>query len=151
MRNLIVLTVCLLLCAFPVSAQFQVNGDAAANPNGFNEFLLTPAQNNSRGSVFNQQAIDLTQNFQLTAELYFGSSEASGDGMAFVLQREGASYLGDAGQGLGYNRLNNTSPSPVPSFIIEFDTYQNISVGDPAADHLAFLSYSNSSHQASTA
>ena len=43
------------------------------------------------------------------------------------------------------------NPGPVPSFIVEFDTYQNgivdcKNVGDPAGDHIAFMSHSNSYH-----
>lgn len=127
---------------------------------------LTNSDYYQRGSLWNNTMVNLNQNFDVYARLYFGTNEAGGDGIAFVLQREGTSYIGNWGAGIGYHRFGGQNscmptdnPGPVQSFIIEFDTYQNDAsapifcqdIGDPAADHVGFMSYSNAYHTSSTA
>ncbi|MFL5742317.1 MAG: lectin-like domain-containing protein [Flavisolibacter sp.] len=154
----------LLLCTC-VNAQYQVNGFASVSTSNPNEFQLVPPDNSHiAGSVFNTSTISLNQNFVLNVQLYFGVNDLDGgDGLAFILQGEGPSYLGNVGAGLGYHRFDGKpdgmpvdNPGPVPSFIVEFDTYQNDyiftqNIGDPAEDHLGFMSRSNAYHTNPTA
>ena len=138
----------LLLSSNTLMAQFTVNGVAAAIAPGPNEFQLTNPVNYSSGSVWNNTLIDLRQNFEICSQLYFGADDAGADGMAFVLQPVGLNALGNVGAGLGYHTIT-------PSFVVEFDTWQNASpgfdLGDPAEDHLGFMSMGNAYHNAPSA
>lgn len=147
------------ILGWSANAQYQLNGAANSSPSpGYpNEFQLIPAVNNSKGSVFKTTQINLNQNFELNVQLYFGTQDnQGGDGIAFVLQNENAGYIGNSGAGIGYHRFNSDIPGPVPSVIVEFDTYQNgfingQDIGDPSQDHLGFMSGSNAYHTNSTA
>ena len=121
-------------------AQFTVNGTAlqqSATP-AATYFQLTPADYYKAGSVFSNTPVNLTQNFEVNARLNFGPADAGADGIAFVLQNSGTTYMGREGAGIGYHRFNGTYPStipadvpgPVPSFIVEFDTWQNDFIGN---------------------
>jgi hypothetical protein len=81
----------------------------------------------------------------LNTQLYFGATDANGaDGLAFVLQNTGTTALGENGGGLGYWKI------PGASFIIEFDTWQNVepwfTVDDPVEDHIGFMSNGDPYH-----
>ncbi|MFL5740673.1 MAG: lectin-like domain-containing protein [Flavisolibacter sp.] len=160
-------TILLFALCIPLwsAAQFSVNSAAvpiSPDQQGATCFQLTPPIFYQKGSVFNNTQINLSQNFETTARLYFGTTDAGGDGIAFVFQNEGTGYIGNYGAGIGYHRFNGETPlmpvdvpGPVPSFIIEFDTYQNggidgQDVADPAGDHIGFMSMSNAYHSSST-
>lgn len=140
----------------PVCA-FITNG-TASQTGGAQCYQLTPAVFHKAGSVFSNTPIDLTKSFEINATMNFGSNNAGGDGIAFVLQSEGPNYLGNYGAGIGYHRFDGIfgcapadNPGPVNSFIVEFDTYQNgiincENIGDPKADHIGFMSHSNAYH-----
>lgn len=164
MRNLYPFLMVLLFAGVS-HAQYAVNGTAfqQSSTSAATYFQLTPGDFYKRGSVFSNTPVNLTQDFEVNAKLYFGTADAGADGIAFVLQNSGTTYLGREGAGIGYHRFNGTHPSdipadvpgPVPSFIIEFDTWQNElignqNVGDPAADHVGFMSNSNAYHSSST-
>ncbi len=153
---------CLLFSFSSVHAQYVVNGAATVLAPG--EFQLTTPTQHVAGSFFKSAQVNLNLNFDIAVKLYFGDTDAGADGIAFVLQGAGTGYLGNFGAGLGYHRFDGIHPSdivadvpgPVPSFIAEFDTYQNTfignqNVGDPAEDHLGFMSNSNAYHTLSTA
>lgn len=108
-------------------------------------FSLTPVNSiHVAGAVWNNETVDLTQNFTVTTKLYFGASDAAADGLAFVLQTNGSGTIGIDGGGLGYWQI------PGPSFVIEFDTWQNLEAhfltGDPAQDHIAFIKNADPFH-----
>jgi hypothetical protein len=163
MRFYMLLCGVFLYCA--TSAQYTTNSAAisTSGSTGATCFQLTPATNYSKGSVFYNTPINLTQNFEAYTELYFGVNELGGDGMAFIFQNEGTGYIGNYGAGIGYHRFNGENPSmpsdvpgPVPSFIMEFDTYQNFDIlgqqiGDPIGDHIGFMSNSNAYHTSPSA
>lgn len=155
----------LLVLPFISNAQFTTNGTAVATSSTSTShcFQLTPTDFHVRGSVFSNTPINLNQSFEINARLYLGNNDGGADGIAFVLQNEGPGYIGNYGAGLGYHRFNGIYPSdipadvpgPVPSFIVEFDTWQNgfignQNIGDPAQDHLGFMSMSNAYHTSST-
>ncbi len=144
----------LFLCFSNVHAQYTVNGQATVLAPG--EFQLTPAAQYAKGSFFKSTLIDLNLNFDISLQMYFGESDAGADGIAFVLQAEAPTYLGNFGAGIGYHRFASDVPGPVNSFIVEFDTYQNgeiagMNIADPAADHIGFMSQSNAYHSNMTA
>jgi hypothetical protein len=153
-----------LLLPFLNYGQYDLNGDAVSaatcGPN-YSGFKLTPNELYKVGSVFKTTQVNLNQNFEINAKLNFGAFDGGADGMAFVLQAEGTGYIGNWGAGLGYHRFNGPppmpvdNPGPVPSFIVEFDTWENgdifgMNVGDPAADHVGFMSNSNAYHTSPT-
>jgi gliding motility-associated-like protein len=97
------------------------------------------------GAVWVCNTIDLDQGFKVNFTANFGNNTAGGDGMAFVVQREGApGVIGGRAGGIGYAQGDGTScqsaPCPInPSVAVEFDTWDNTADGinDIAANHIA--------------
>ena len=165
MLKLYALLLCFISLGLTSMAQYQVNESASVSTTDPNEFLLMPTntQTHLKGSVFRTTTLNLSQDFVINASLYFGVNDVDGgDGIAFVMQREGPGYIGNTGAGIGYHRFDGNPPGmpvdvpgPVPSFIVEFDTYQNgdiftQNIGDPAEDHLGFMTHGNAYHTNST-
>ena len=151
MRKLYSLCLSFLICVTVLNAQnYRTNGSAVPIPNSPYCFQLTqPNVVHIAGSVWNTTPINLTQNFTLVTKLYFGKQDNGADGLAFVFQNAGLNALGLDGGGIGYHGI------PGNSFIIEFDTYQNwqglFYTGDPAEDHIGFMSQGSVFHWAPTA
>jgi hypothetical protein len=111
-----------------------------AHRDGNNFVLTTPNPIGQVGAVWNLQPVDLTQDFDMSFEVFLGSNDGSdpanpgGDGMTFTLIRDLPSAPGDGGRGLGYRGLDN-------SLAVELDTYQNADEGsnDPPFNHIAIL------------
>jgi len=81
------------------------------------------------GSAWYEKAIDLSQPFELTVCIVLGNNdEAGADGIGFIFHP--TMRTGYRGEGMGFAGL-------VPSLGIEFDTYQNYHLADPAEDHVA--------------
>ncbi len=118
---------------------FQFNGTAGINGD---VLRLTPNTSNQAGAVFLKTPLPVSANTSFSTRFVFrmsGSGDGA-DGMAFVLQSQGASALGVGGSGLGYQNIT-------PSLAIEIDTYAG--PGDPNANHLGLLTNGNvSSHLA---
>jgi hypothetical protein len=95
--------------------------------------LLTSAQQNQAGSVFTTNRVEFDSKFTFRTFFHFQmtdpNSQAS-DGMAFVIQTEGANAVGPVGGYLGYGGIT-------PSVAIEFDTFQN--PWDINDNHVAIL------------
>lgn len=72
--------------------------------------------------------INLTSDFSLSFNLYFGTNNDGADGITFILQNDpnGSSAIGSNGEGLGAKGITN-------AVAIEFDTYQN--TNELADDH----------------
>ncbi|MEO9532670.1 MAG: T9SS type A sorting domain-containing protein [Crocinitomicaceae bacterium] len=104
---------------------------------GCNCYQLTPAVTTAqKGAIWSPNTIDLTQDFDMTFEVYFGPSDAYGaDGMTFVLQ-ENPSGIGDIGFDLGYGGASTIS---FESLAIEMDVFKSTSTvpSDPVDDHIA--------------
>ena len=94
--------------------------------------MITDNANFLQGAIWHNQPIDLSQDFWLTFELDFGCNlTGGGDGLAFVMQQIGTGLLPQGtGGNLGYNGIN-------PSLVIEFDTFEGSTIGDPPYDHIA--------------
>jgi len=140
-----------LLTSIATSAQeYQINGSTTVLPNSTQCFQLTPSVGfHQVGTVWSKTPVDLTKNFVVYSKLYFGSQDNGADGIAFVLQNAGLNAIGISGGGIGYHQM------PGNSFIIEFDTYQNLQwnffTGDPVEDHIGFMSQGNAFHNQPTA
>lgn len=136
MRKLYALVFFLTLwCA--AQAQYATNGTASML--GPNHYLLTQPVNHSAGSVWNTTQVNLSSNFEINAQLYFGSIDDFADGIGFLLQSAGTTALGNTGAGLGYHGI-------APSVVVEFDTYSNDFVSDIPQDHLGFMSNGSAYH-----
>ena len=111
-----------------LSAQFILNGSAVQVNDTC--WSLTPAQNGKVGSIWNDTKIDLNNSFQVIMQLNLGCKDGDGaDGILFGLQPVSTS-IGQQGEGIGFQGVS-------PSVGIEFDTWQNGNLGDPAYDHVA--------------
>lgn len=146
MVKLYALSALFLFSVTLVRAQdYQMNGSTTAIPNSTQCFELTPDTGyHKAGSVWSTTPIDLTKNFVVYSKIYFGKQDNGADGVAFVLQNAGLNAIGISGGGIGYHGM------PGNSFIIEFDTYQNLqwnfTTGDPVEDHIGFMSQGNAFH-----
>jgi gliding motility-associated-like protein len=134
---------CLLLVLiwspfWALGQSYFLNGDATALGNDC--YRVTANSDWQNGTVWYSDQLNLTQDFSLEFDMYFGTTDANGaDGMAFVLQTVGTNAIGLSGGGMGYQGFN-------PSFGIEFDTFVNADVYDPNYDHVAFLRNGNIFH-----
>ncbi len=106
---------------------FNVNGDATDNGGGCYE--LTPAAQFKTGSIWSLNKVSLTNSFEITGKLNFGSISNGADGIAFALQPVQNTATG-VGAGLGVGFIN-------PSLVVEFDTFRN--GYDPFYDHVAII------------
>ncbi len=126
-------------CAAIASQNFQLNGSGGQDWNGGNCYKLTTTHQSDFGSMWYKQKVDLTQDFDLSANLNFGTGNSPGaDGITFAFQNVCTS-AGTAGQDIGVGGVN-------PSLVVEFDTYQNAVYGDPAADHIAIQKNGDLNH-----
>jgi hypothetical protein len=112
--------------SFADTTGLQINGDAtAADISGRSVMRLTPPQGGAGGSVYNTQAISLSNDYGFSTRFTFniGSNnvnqygEIGADGIAFVIQTV-SNNVGGIGGGLGYAGIT-------PSVEVEFDTYSN--------------------------
>ncbi len=116
----------------------QTNGDAVTLSNSC--YIVSLAQSWSIGSVWYYQQLDLDNPFNIEITMNFGTKDTIGaDGIVFVLQQVGLSAIGTGGYGIGFVGF-------LPALGIEFDTYNNGSNGDLAADHIAILRDGNTFH-----
>lgn len=130
---------------FALAQGYTTNGNAVAL--GGDCYRLTQEINYNLGTVWYNDAINLNEPFDLSFEMNFGTRDADGaDGMVWVLQTIGTTALGSSGSGMGFGGF-------AQSFGIEFDTFSNNQVSDPAQnlqdplfDHIAFLRNGNVDH-----
>jgi hypothetical protein len=117
-------------CAAIAAQNFQLNGNGSQDWQGGNCYKLTADQQAAFGSMWYKQKVDLSQDFDMSANLNFGTNNSPGaDGITFAFQNVCTS-AGTAGQDIGVGGVN-------PSFVVEFDTYQNTVYSDPSYDHVA--------------
>lgn len=128
-RNLLVSLVFILL-GLVTHAQFTMNNDAIQF--GPDCYRLTQAINSQNGQIWYEKMCDLTQDFEVRAEINLGADNSNGaDGMTFTFQNS-CLTVGGGAQGLGAGAIS-------PSVNIEFDTYYNSGRNDPFDDHIAFF------------
>lgn len=130
-------------CAAVAPQNFQLNGNGSQNWDGGNCYTLTADQQAAFGSMWYKQKVDLTQDFDMTSNLNFGTNNSPGaDGITFAFQNVCTS-AGVAGQDIGIGGVN-------PSLVVEFDTYQNTVYSDPTFDHLGIQKNGNLNHGSSS-
>ncbi len=93
-------------------------------------YQITPARDGQTGAIWFTEKLRLTESFDLSFSLNFGSNPNGADGIALVFQSLGTQVLGGAGRGMGYAGIR-------PSLDIEFDTNYNSEEGDIPEDHVA--------------
>ncbi|MGF1507910.1 MAG: L-type lectin-domain containing protein [Myxococcota bacterium] len=100
---------------------------------------LTPDRPYVSGSAWFKQPVDLREPFEIRMSLVLGRKDQDGaDGVVFVLHP--FAQTGLRGEGMGFAGL-------IPSMGIEFDTYQNLHLGDPRRDHLAMMTHGRRAHR----
>lgn len=121
--------------------QYTVNGNAQQL--SCNCYLLTQAFPSQSGSVWNNNRIDLSNNFDFNFDVYLGNLNSPGaDGIAFVLQPISTS-VGSVGGGMGVQGIS-------PSIAVTLDTYQNSNPdSDPYFDHIAIQRNGDINHASS--
>ena len=120
----------LVLLPFTATAQFQINGSARRLDSICYE--LTQDVMFVAGSIWNVNQINLNESFEAIMDIFLGCTDADGaDGVVFGFQPVSTS-IGEAGEGLGFQFVR-------PSIGIEFDTWQNFNLSDPAYDHIAII------------
>jgi hypothetical protein len=116
--------------------EFELGGSAAFL--GDSCIRLTPDEPWLTGSAWYQNPIDLSQAFEMQLDIVLGEKDLDGaDGIVFVFHP--TKQTGFRGEGMGFAGL-------IPSLGIEFDTYQNTHLLDPAEDHLAAMRNGRSFH-----
>jgi Bacterial lectin/Domain of unknown function (DUF1929) len=121
---------------------FDVNGigqhvtlnGSASYQDASHIFTLTPdATKQVAGGVTFNDKVDLNHDFNMMFDVYFGPNHRA-DGMTFVLHNDsnGVEALGNTGGKLGAIGMQN-------GLAIEFDTWQNASLNDPAYNHTAII------------
>ncbi|MBX2802920.1 MAG: hypothetical protein KTR31_34880 [Myxococcales bacterium] len=90
---------------------------------------LTPDTQYVTGSAWFHKSLDLQSPFEMKLSVMLGAKDQEGaDGIAFVFHP--GMRTGFRGEGMGFGGLS-------PSIGIELDTYRNVHLSDPFADHLA--------------
>ena len=115
-----------------------VTGDAFSQGN--NCYVITQDQDFQAGGVWYDNPIDFDTDFTIYYQNNFGNKDANGaDGMALVFKRNATPVIGGAGGGVGYSGI-------LSSLVVEFDTFQNLNLGDPSIDHISIMRDGVSSH-----
>ncbi|MEI6820525.1 MAG: PKD domain-containing protein [Bacteroidota bacterium] len=131
--------IALLLLTLNISAQqYNVTGTAfAMSTPGCYTLTTTTSQS---GAVWNIYTIDLTQPFDITLTLNFGSLPFSSgaDGISFVLQPVSSGVFGPGG-GVGFEGIT-------PSLGVVMDTYVNSQYYDPNYDHISINKMGDVTH-----
>lgn len=101
--------------------------------------LLAQNQQDRSGSFFTESLYNVagfSAAFEFRISSPGGTSDgisAGADGIAFVVQRAGATALGGSGEGMGYGPRAGT-PGIATSVAVEFDTFKNS--WDPGSNHI---------------
>ncbi len=108
-------------------------GNLTANGSGFfnsSLAILTYDAGNLAGSIFSNQQVDVTSFYTYFYFQITPGSNPVADGMAFVIQRVGATALGPSGGGLGYGPDQPGGPTGIlNSVAVKFDVYSNAGEG----------------------
>ena len=136
-----------VLFSIPCLSQMTTVG-VANQMGGCSTYQLTTPANNIAGAIWTQTPIDLSNDFDMTFQLWFGNDGIWGaDGMAFVLQQNstGIGFLGNA---LGYADPNGSPPLSASRLALELDIFDNGGAvpTDVAEDHMAFSSNGSQHH-----
>ena len=124
-----------LASAWISAAQLGVTYGNAINLGG-GCYRLTNSSNSQKGAVWYFGTVDISQSWEMTADVLLGANNGGADGMVFVLRNPSSSTLGGNGGTMGYSGTNSITQS----IGIQMDTYQASGQGDPWYDHLGITS-----------
>ena len=110
------------------NANFILNGSATNLGN--NEYLLTNAVNWDAGAVWNSTLVNLNQPFHFDVDLNFGNQRCNRSRWYCIRLQQLSNQVLQQGGGIGYENY-------IPSFFVEFDTWQNAPYSDISNDHIA--------------
>ena len=120
------------------STLIRVEGSAGVTGDGI--LRLTTNAGGQAGVAVRRDKIQITAGFSTHFQLKMHQGSAvPADGMAFMVYKSDTIKIGAFGGGLGYDGIAD-------SYIVEFDTYQNGNVGDPAGYHFAIMKDGSSDH-----
>ena len=117
---------------------FNFNGSAYRISK--NEFVLTSEKKTQTGSVFTNEKLDFTKDFEIEFEVNLGYLDNKGaDGVAMVFQNDpkGIYAAGYNGEDIGAGGIKN-------SLILEIDTYYNSNKDITNEDHTSIWTNKNS-------
>ncbi len=136
-RNLLILLLLFFSLQNSSFAQFATNGNAAQTSSDC--YRITNNTTTQIGSIYNTTPVDFSSDFTVGGIMNFGSNDANGaDGFTFILTTS-TTALGGSGENMGYGGI-------FASLTIEFDTWQNTNLNDPAQDHIAITSLGMPNH-----
>ena len=135
----ILFILCITCLSFSLSAQYQFVGQARFVQDSC--IQLTNNEFNQFGSFWFLEKVDLSESFNVQAELFLGEEDAGADGIVFALQPL-SNNVGMAGGEIGIGGIS-------PSLFVEIDTWQNTGKGDPGFDHIAIMKNGNLDHSSS--
>lgn len=123
---------------FTNTTALTINGNATVTTTGDGKVMrVAPAGGNQVGSFFltnqvNVGGFSTAFTFRMSAKSGITDGFSNGaDGITFVLQTVGATAIGNAGSGIGYENIGARSVA------VEFDTFKNGgAVNDPSTNHL---------------
>jgi gliding motility-associated-like protein len=127
--QILALGICLLSYATGF-AQLAPTYIGSATSTGGNCYTITTNTGNNSGAAWYNNPIDLSQDFDIVFNAFFGANPNGADGIAFVLKSTSNAVIGNLGEGLGYQNITGNSMA------IEFDTFTNTNQGDPGYDHI---------------
>ena len=129
-------------------SQMTMIGSASQMSGGCDCYQLTPNSANLRGAIWSPQAIDLTNPFDMTFNVYLGAFDGA-DGMMFVLQQF-STGVGDVGANMGYKDVAplNAQPISTMSLGIELDTWPSAPAvpGETIPTHTGINSNGSNDH-----
>ena len=152
LNKLCYFTLIIFLISLKGHSQLNASVIGSAQVLDNNCFLITPAVNDQSGGVWYDSAIDLSNDFTIYYQSYFGSNDSDGaDGMALVIKQDFNPIIGDPGAYVGYGGIDQ-------SLIVEFDTFQNNggadqgpeAFSDPTYDHIAIMKNGVADHASSS-
>ena len=99
-------------------AQPDLHGNATSLGGGC--YRLTNASSSQRGAVWYFGTVDVSQSWEMTADVYLGTNDGGADGMVFVLRDPEAPTLGGLGGLMGYGGVFPDEENPLSSARHEF-------------------------------
>ena len=130
-----------LLTTISLSAQLKIaDFELGGSATKLNEecIRIVPDAPYDSGSAWYKKPIDLNAPFEMEVCIVLGCKDEEGaDGIVFVFTP--IARTGFWGEGMGFAGL-------YPSLGIEFDTYRNYHLADPAEDHLAIMVHGETHH-----
>ena len=124
--------------ASAVLLDWQVNGDSYISGQ---RVYLTPDADDQAGSALYKGQINLDVDYVFNLRVNLGSNNSSGaDGIALLFHNDPGGGIFATGLTSGGGEWIGTN-GIFPAVVVEIDTYQNSSRGDPTCDHLGINIY----------